>query len=63
MPDNKKFKLTANDLEIMKRLTWYYLTPKLLFEILPTFKSQKRLQSLVSLQVRLKKLYQKVSKR
>jgi len=57
MVKSSKFQLTETDVAILKKLTWYYLTPRLLFELLPTFEKCS-IKSLRSLQMRLRTLYQ-----
>lgn len=57
MSKAKQFQVSEFDIEIFKKLTQYYLTSKMLHELVPTFRAKTKIKSLSFLQERLRQLH------
>ena len=53
-----KILISEFDVELFRKLSQYYLTARMIYELLPTFEHQAGFNSFPTLQLRLKKLYQ-----
>ena len=57
MSKSKQFQVSEFDIEIFKKLSQYYLTSKMLHQLVPTFKAKTKITSLSFLKERLRQLH------
>ncbi len=58
MTETKKLQVSEFDIELFRKLSQYYITSKMIYQLLPTFGKKASIKSFSMLQGRLRKLYQ-----